>query len=1036
MPKLGSGAYPTATSLDAQDHILGFVDGATSEIPGSVAKAFTQPTGVIDVNDHTTVAESVQNACENTTGWTTTSSQAAPSTSTLRTQGSFAVKVVPYMTTAQPLASGYYTFSSPVAIGDNTHFAIDLLVDLDGPSGVYAFDDIVWVIADSTALSGNTQTVTIPNVGYGIWQTLRFPLTGLTQIKSIGYQALRVQSGAATARAPMWVDNMRFLARTKLDNALIDSTVKGVIVGDYDTSTQTPPYIPSGKSFIDFATGTFANQNGVIYLEGNYVDSTGESDCTTRLAQVINSAPAGSIVRAKAGGQYRLDRRLSISGRRDVTLDFTDATFFHYEPTTKTTDWFIEILGCDRLKVKGGTYLGWGKRPYSASSMTTVAGTPTDNGTSKELNALDEEVREPAVAYWLVGPHYARHLPQQLGLPQDEFGPRYYFQYTLSDTAQVANDCVIRIYEDWSDHPDYGDLLQTTTLTLTSTPTVYTIEYIPTNPHPRSRLKVQVKKATATANTITIASPSPWGKSEYNATYDVASGFRIERSTNTELTDMWIEGFAGDAVQISDPNVEGLYLRNVTSRCCSRQGMSFNQGRDITIEDCDIYATGRSGVDFEPYTSTWVTKNVILHNMRLFDIVNYGFAMENWARNLNYVIDGVDFYNCRLGNISGGVRGGTLRNWRSWEFTGTEDYSFFGADMLIENIWAVSKIRCYVTTSAYDDGSGPVTYTPTGNLLRNLHCTTDGQATKVFLNTGYILDGASFNLGTQSSFTNTTDTFGPVEVVDDDYTNIRLGNYYSQLSNTFKGPVASAPVWHPDGRNNFDDPTYNMRSLSGTTTKGNNLRAVNVAVTQTATSLAVTFPTRNNGSLVATTNYTLTATTGGALTPSATYYYRIAPRTRFSGPSTYGSQLSVTLGSTQNAVIVKLKNLISVVNSRMIEGATVLRGATSGGPYTSRFDLVPTGLAGMISLATDLIDTGPTLTGGGIGYADSRAEQSGSWTATVDESGYEPDATYGVQVTPSWATTVYVTAKTTAGFTINFGTAAPAGATCDWFLIR
>lgn len=43
---------------------------------------------------------------------------------------------------------------------------------------------------------------------------------------------------------------------------------------------------------------------------------------------------------------------------------------------------------------------------------------------------------------------------------------------------------------------------------------------------------------------------------------------------------------------------------------------------------------------------------------------------------------------------------------------------------------------------------------------------------------------------------------------------------------------------------------------------------------------------------------------------------------------------------------------------------------------------------------------------------------------------------YGVTVTPSWGTTVWVTAKTDTGFTVNFGTAAPALATFDCTTFR
>jgi hypothetical protein len=51
-------------------------------------------------------------------------------------------------------------------------------------------------------------------------------------------------------------------------------------------------------------------------------------------------------------------------------------------------------------------------------------------------------------------------------------------------------------------------------------------------------------------------------------------------------------------------------------------------------------------------------------------------------------------------------------------------------------------------------------------------------------------------------------------------------------------------------------------------------------------------------------------------------------------------------------------------------------------------------------------------------------------------SRHEANANYAIVATPSWATTVHVTNKATSGFTLNFGTAAPAGATVQWLLFR
>lgn len=48
----------------------------------------------------------------------------------------------------------------------------------------------------------------------------------------------------------------------------------------------------------------------------------------------------------------------------------------------------------------------------------------------------------------------------------------------------------------------------------------------------------------------------------------------------------------------------------------------------------------------------------------------------------------------------------------------------------------------------------------------------------------------------------------------------------------------------------------------------------------------------------------------------------------------------------------------------------------------------------------------------------------------------EADAAYALILTPSWLTQTAVSAKTPAGFTVQFGNAAPAGATLDWIMVR
>lgn len=57
---------------------------------------------------------------------------------------------------------------------------------------------------------------------------------------------------------------------------------------------------------------------------------------------------------------------------------------------------------------------------------------------------------------------------------------------------------------------------------------------------------------------------------------------------------------------------------------------------------------------------------------------------------------------------------------------------------------------------------------------------------------------------------------------------------------------------------------------------------------------------------------------------------------------------------------------------------------------------------------------------------------NGSWIPSQAEA----DALYAIVATPSWNTSVWVTSKATSGFTLNFGSAAPVGASAQWLLFR
>jgi hypothetical protein len=56
------------------------------------------------------------------------------------------------------------------------------------------------------------------------------------------------------------------------------------------------------------------------------IDATGSRNVAAELQSFVSNAPNGSTIVLKAGGTYRLDRRVSISGKRNVTLEGNGAT--------------------------------------------------------------------------------------------------------------------------------------------------------------------------------------------------------------------------------------------------------------------------------------------------------------------------------------------------------------------------------------------------------------------------------------------------------------------------------------------------------------------------------------------------------------------------------------------------------------------------------------------------------------------------------------------------------------------------------------
>jgi len=85
------------------------------------------------------------------------------------------------------------------------------------------------------------------------------------------------------------------------------------------------------------------------------------------------------------------------------------------------------------------------------------------------------------------------------------------------------------------------------------------------------------------------------------------------------------------------------------------------------------------------------------------------------------------------------------------------------------------------------------------------------------------------------------------------------------------------------------------------------------------------------------------------------------------------------------------------------------------------------------------LSTGDVTISGKLTVAQKGVNVSVSASATslaVTLPKAESDTNYGVLVVPQWNTTVWITNKTTTGFTINFGTAPSSNSALDWFVFR
>jgi hypothetical protein len=613
------------------------------------------------------------------------------------------------------------------------------------------------------------------------------------------------------------------------------------------------------------------------------------------------------------------------------------------------------------------------------------------------------------------------------------------FEFSLDDSAQVPGSAEISIY----DARDDRKVLARQSLTLTATPTTYTLTLSPLDD--KAPFKVGVRKATTAANTITVRSITDNGRNVYSSAHEGNNGVEVDgKSIDIDFTNAFIEGVGGYCAAYSTRNLDGIRFYDFYFRCPNTQGTTIARGHNMVFDRGKIVASARTGIDVEPYTSDWYVHDMYLGNIEIYNSVNAAISCAAWMFIIRGVIENIRAYDCGLGVLLGGGRGLVVRDISSYG-TGPEswDMDLTGQNMLIDNVSLRRGLRLNggVSSGIIDDQDGSaIVVRSQGNRIRGVRSTDPSGKESIRLS---IAAGAGTVEGVGSTIaplTGNTDIptpsgviyYGPANVAGTDaIEGMDFGPYRVWSPNTYKGP-AYRGIWFPDGLDMKTEPLLNVRGMSADGTRANNLGRRQLTVAAGATFLDVTFPARAYGQLGGA--WSLTASTGGTL-PSASYYYRIAARPIDGGPVAALAQKSIFLSVTDNAVVLTTSGYADFVNGYHIAGITIYRGTTSGGPYTTRYDWFPGNRFYAIrSDSTQFKDLGSTLTYTAPdtdyvwgNYPITVPAQSGSWTGTVNETGYEADGAYVVDgIETNWDSGFpWVSAKAASGFRINFPNAAP-----------
>lgn len=633
-----------------------YVDGGTgawTTLPAGGGGGGGLPAGIGDPADYMALDGAVINAGTATTGFF----GANLATTTL--DGSSCVSSA---INAQENVTAGYNLSPAQTTAGKEFVAVDYAwAQQDGYGGDSEIQHLK--IADGASLAGNAMQVEVPRLPQSQWITLVVPVGSLTQVASVGVINDRPgQYASAGKKIKNFWKNIRWANQTEADQALQEGAV--LISPTYTpgiTAEVNQPVDGKTRVNLDPDAAWIDRFGGFHHIREFGLPEDGSVECSMVIAKAMGVIPYGGTLLFPPGGKYWVDYPIPVAD--GITVDFNGSTLFTKVwrgGNNNTQDPILDLNGAKDVRLVRPRLFGYRQTTFNGSTLDTYAGSPTNSGNTKLLDALDEAVQlrdsNDNSVWW------ARVLLEQLSTADKALVLAYDPTFTvgnvwifnLSDNNHVSSDCVIEAVNTIT-----GVVEATRSLTLTSTPTDYVLTWSPIDLE--AKISLRVRKATANANTITITNARPYGYTAYDSSHDSANAISV-RGTNIYIEDFFVEGAATDALDWTSASNRGLIVKGGVSKSCCRQGVSFNMGQDGVIEDIIVIGPHRSGVDVEPYDKTWQVSNLRLRNFRIVGAQNWGMTFNNWGGVKNFEVDGATIERCGSGSFLGGGRGGRVAN--------------------------------------------------------------------------------------------------------------------------------------------------------------------------------------------------------------------------------------------------------------------------------------------------------------------------------------------------------------------------------------